>query len=111
MVYAIQAKVFFRNTTRRDAVVSALNTRYQQPQFGTPTTFLLTSPAGDPGFVTEARFTSEADRDQLWEDLAAVFGSGINGPVADSGSVAWMHDCTHDQPVPSPCIIRDIRPL
>jgi hypothetical protein len=105
MVYAIQAYVFFRNTARRDNAVEQLDTRYQtDPQFGSPITELATSRDGDPGFYTEARFTNQADRDLLWSQLDAAFGTGVNGPVTGV-SVATGHTCPHDEPSLFPCVI------
>lgn len=102
MIYAIQARVFFRNATRRDNAILQLNTRYQsQQQYGQPVTNEITHPTtGDPGLESEARFRIKADRDALWADLDAAWGTGIQGPVADSE--AWIHDCLHDEYLPCP---------
>jgi hypothetical protein len=99
VVYAIQLYVGFRNTARRDAAITNVNTKLgATPQYGTP----IAGPAQlrgttDPALIVTARFINQADRDQMWADLDAALGTGVNGPV--TGSRAWIHDCQHDENV------------
>ena len=98
MVYAIQGDVFFRNAARRTNALNQLNTRFSaSAQYGNPVAEPVTNRAGELGVHFIARFATKADRDTLWAQLDAAFGTGTNGPVV--GSRAWIHDCPHDEDV------------
>lgn len=104
-VFAIIVEAYWRNAARRDNALSALNTRFQLPQWGSPEARPLTARNGDPGLLAISRFVSEADRDALWADLDQAFGTGVNGPV--SGSIARRHRCGH--PDGNPCMDEEVR--
>lgn len=102
MVYAVQMWLGFRNTARRDGTqTNIINKCVGLPQFGALVCVPFAAPArlgldaGAPVLNVEARFTNQADRDDLWLNLDTYLGTGINGPVV--GSRAWIHDCTHDE--------------
>jgi hypothetical protein len=97
MVYAIQMNVGFRNTARRDATATSIAAKLTAPQYGQPISRNTTLRTGEPGLYVESRFINQADRDDLWVNLDAAVGTGVNGPV--TGSRAWIHDCPHDEDV------------
>ena len=108
MVYAVQAQVGFRNTSRRDQVMQTVQTRLTtEVKWGQTTTQAITTEAGDPGMIVEVRFAEEAARDSFWTDVVAFMGTGINGPVTDAGSFIQQHDCPHDGTNPLPCVVSE----
>lgn len=96
MVFAVQAAVAFRNTARRDSVLTNVQTRLaQMVPWGETTARTYTTQEGDPAFTVTVRFFTRAEQDSFWADIQAQLGTGVNGPV--TGSKIWRHDCPHDQ--------------
>ena len=107
MVYAIQGDVFFRNASRRNNALNQINTRFSaSAQYGNPVARPITNRAGQLGVYFIARFLSKADRDAMFAQLDAAFGTGTNGPVTGS-KVEW-HDCTHADNG-GPCVVGGTR--
>jgi hypothetical protein len=72
VVYAIQMVLGFRNTARRDATqTNIVNKCAGLPQFGALVCDPFAAPArlglaaGTPALNVEARFTNQADRDEI----------------------------------------------
>jgi hypothetical protein len=112
-VYAVQGTVGFRNAARRDSVMQTVQNRLsQEVTWGETTTQAVVVEAGgrnagrpDPGMIVEVRFTTATARDAFWDDVVAYMGGGINGPV--TGSFIQKHDCPHDGPSPTPCVVSE----
>ena len=104
MVYAIHLYLGFRNTARRDAVASNIQAKLTAPKYGQlEVTSTTLRPGGDPALSISAFFINAPDRDTLWDEIDATFGTGVNGPV--TGSRAWKHDCLHDMERGDVCVI------
>lgn len=97
MTYALQARLSFSTATRRDQVVSALNTRIAtKPRWGA--TILAPSTEDGRFYLTvELRFTSQADLDDVYSFLQQQAAQR-----AGTGRVA-RHNCRHDETNPAQC--------
>jgi hypothetical protein len=105
MVFCIQARLAFRNESRRNQISDNIETYIAtKTTFGEVSRQDFTTEAGDPAVSLEVRFTTEAERDAAWADLV---GTGINGPVV--GSFIQRHNCPHDAPRPDPCVVDERR--
>jgi hypothetical protein len=103
MVYAVQARLTFRNTSRRDTIAQNIQTRLSQAVTWGQVT--VTNSQADPSVTVTVRFQTRAEADSFWADVQAAVGTGINGPV--TGSAIWRHDCPHDEPAHGPCVVAD----
>jgi hypothetical protein len=96
VIYGLHMEMAFRNTARRDAVVSNVQNEvsgfnlYEPAQVG-PTSLRGTT---DPAMVANVMFVQKADRDQTWSDVLAFMGSGTNGPAVRS--LAYIYDSDQD---------------
>lgn len=105
MVFAVQAFLAFRNTARRNAVSSNIQTRLaQNVPFGQVERIDTVSTTGDPAVSLTVRFQTQAERDAFLTDVEAFVGTGVNGP-ATGLSFYVPHDCPHDEPHPSQCVL------
>ena len=105
MVFAVQAFLAFRNAARRDTVSSNIQTRIGQAgTWGPVDRRDITTLAGDPAVVLTVRFNTRAEQESFMADLDAAVGTGVNGPVTGVSFRTW-HDCPHDQPNVSPCVV------
>lgn len=111
MVFAVQGVVGFRNAARRDTVQAAIVTRLGGISTWGVTEINATNirPGNDPAVNVMVRFLTLAEADAFWTDLIATFGSGVNGPVANS--LYQQHNCTEDNPAQGPCVVtKEVRP-
>jgi len=104
MVFAIELVLTFANANRRDTVLAALETRLAQlERFGVEEISTSVAEGIPNSLVLMVRFVSEAERDAFWNELDGRLGTGGQGPV--TGSRGRLHDCTHDEQPPQPCVI------
>lgn len=108
MVYAVQGTFGFRNTARRNAVMSNTQTRIAQEVTWGEVVATAVNPGwrvADPSMVIEVRFATDTARDGFWTDVLEFMGTGVNGPT--TGSHIEQHDCPHDQSDPGLCVISE----
>lgn len=91
MIYVLWGRTAFNNDSRRDNAVSRIQSYLATPAIAAD----LFAPAqvgpydgaykGWPHALNfDARFLTQATRDDLWNQVDSAFGSGVNGPVGQS---------------------------
>lgn len=91
MIFALQAILRFATITRRDNVVSALQSRIDtKPRWGSSTVAPLDD-GGLPGCVVEVRFISQADLDDAYTFLAQ------RASQQQGAGRIFRHNCRHDE--------------
>lgn len=97
MIYGFYIWSAFRNTARRDAVRDNVAQQFSQYALYEPASVADMNLRGnpDPGFVAQALFVDQADRDSTWAQLLAFMGTGVNGP--SGGTTAYIWDSTKDE--------------
>lgn len=100
MVFCAQALLLFVNAQRRDQALAGMTNRIVgKPRWGVEQLRVATDREGPDGVVTELRFTSSVDQEDL-----LVFVQSQTGPLSPQpGSMFTIHDCSHDQPDGQPC--------
>lgn len=95
MVYCVQAQLAFSSATRRNNILSDMQTRIANKQRWSVDELYATSfRFGANGIHTVLRFTTPADADDLKARVESI-GTGQNAPVA--GSWISVHTCSHDE--------------
>lgn len=102
MVFCAQALLLFVNAQRRDQALAGMTNRIVgKPRWGVEQLRVATDREGQNGVVTELRFTSNVDQEDL-----LVFVQSQTGPLSPQpGSIFMLHDCPHDEGAGQPCAL------